>query len=316
MSHPDLERLTIATTTDLVEILPMLLGFHPEESLVVVAVDANQVVVTARTDLPGPTSTLSPALGQLWARFPSACFVFIGLSSRPHRAWEALRALDADLPEGTQRRYLVADGERWYEAPTDPTGTPYDRVGNVHLARAAFGGRPVRSSRDELTALLEPAWSPADVRAALVRVEARLGGVRDLRARADALLAAHTLEGPDLTLDDATLLCLASHDQDFLDAHLWALTKDTAATHQRLWLQVVRGSVPACSGGALIGLGISAWLAGEGAVHTVCLEKLGRVAGPPDWVDLLDLINTAALSPDDWETLREQRRTLLPLIGG
>ena len=75
MSHPDLERLTIATTTDLVEILPMLLGFHPEESLVVVAVDANQVVVTARTDLPGPTSTLSPALGQLWARFPRACSI-------------------------------------------------------------------------------------------------------------------------------------------------------------------------------------------------------------------------------------------------
>ena len=51
-------------------------------------------------------------------------------------------------------------------------------------------------------------------------------------------------------------------------------------------------------------------------MHTVCLEKLGRVPGPPEWVDLLDLINTAALSPDDWETLREQRRTLLPLFGG
>ena len=313
MSLPETERVTVATTTDLIEVIPMLLGFHPQESLVVIAVDGSQVVVTARADLPDAQGCLHASLAHLWGRFPRACFVFVGISGQVDAAWSALRQMDADLPADLQRRFLVADGRRWYDTPDDASGTPYDRVGSVHVARAAFAGRPVRASRDELVALLEPAWSASDMQASLVRVEASLTGIRHLRERAAATAAVHLAGGPDLSLDEATVVCLASHDPGFLDAQVRAVTRESAAQHQRFWLQVVRGSVPACAGGALVGLGISAWLAGEGALHTVCLEKLGSVQGPPEWVDLLDLINAAALSPDEWDSLREGHQALTRL---
>ena len=295
-------RPPIRTITDLVEVIPTLLGFHPSESVVVIAVEDGHVIVTARADLPGPGELLSQAMSALWLRYPRASFLLVGFSADAARGWASLLAVDEALPDGVERSLVVADGERWYAAPLDE-GVAYDRVGSVHVARAAFEGRPVRRSRAELSALIEPARTPDELEASLSRVTPTLAGPSDLRQRAGALLAAHLADPGDLDLDDVTLLSLATHDDVFLDEHLWAMTKADAAVHQRLWLQVVRESVPACTGGALVALGLSSWLVGEGALQVVCLEALSRVEGPPAWIDLLDLINVGALSPNHWEAI-------------
>ncbi|QIK71102.1 DUF4192 family protein [Propioniciclava coleopterorum] len=301
MTHPT-SPTTIRTMTDLVEVIPTLLGFHPCDSIVVVAVEDGHVLVTARADLPREEERLAPALDSLWRRYPRALFLLLGFCADPAVAWATLARVDADLPATTERRYLVVGDDRWFDAP-DGEGTPYDRLGNVHVARAAFEGRPVRRSRAELAALIETSRTPEEVAASLRRVEASLQDDGDLLGRAEALLAAHLADPGELDLDDVTLLCLASHDDGFLDRHLWGMTPQEARVQQRLWLQVVRASVPSCRGGALVALGLTSWLCGEGALQVVCLEALGRVAGPPGWIDLLDLVNTAALSPNHWDAL-------------
>lgn len=295
-------RSKVSSVTDLVEVIPTLLGFHPEESLVVLAIQHGELVVTARADARACEQGLAPALSSLWRRYPAALFFLFGFCRDADAGWRALERLADEIPAGTPSRRVLVDEHRWYGARDTP-GVPYDRLGNVHLARAAFAGRPVRGSRAELVALIQTSSTPEQVCASLERVEATLKGAGDLRERAAALIAGHQAAPRPLTLDEVTLLSLASHDDRFLDEQLWALTPEQAGVHQQLWLQVVRGSVPSCRGGALVALGLTSWLCGEGALQVVCLEALGKVAGPPAWIDLLDLVNAAALSPQHWDAL-------------
>lgn len=292
----------VRSMTELIEAIPTLLGFHPHDSIVTVAIERGRVVVTARMDLPNPGERPSPAMDSLWSRFPSALFILVGFCEQPERAWFSLAEVDATLPAATDRRFVVADDNHWYEGP-DAAGLPYDRLGNRHVAQAAFEGRPVRSSRAELAGLIEPSRTPKEIGDSLDRVGSTLCGRADLISRASALLAAHLAKPGELALDDLTLLSLASCDEAFLDEHLWAMTPADASVQQHLWLQVVRSSTPRSRGGALVALGLTSWLLGEGALQAVCLEALGRVPGPPAWIDLLDLVNSAALSPNHWDAL-------------
>lgn len=298
-------QVRVRSTTDLVEVVPTLLGFHPEESLVLIAIDGARVVLTARVDLPRPGGpSVEAGVAAVWRRFPQAALAVIAFSADQGLAWCALESLDRSLPEGTERLLVHADGGRWYLEP-EAAGVPYDATGSVHLARAAFEGRPVRRSRAELRALVKPAFSPPDVTAALDRVAARSAGLADLSRAGMALLDAHDADPGELDLDDATLLCLASHDPTFLDAAMLATTRENARARQALWLQVVRGSVPNCAGYALAALALAAWVCGDGALQVVCLEASAGRPGPQDWFDFLDAVNAEAVEPGQWDALRE-----------
>lgn len=294
------EHTTVTSLTDLVEVVPSLLGFHPAESIVLLGVEDGTIAVTARTDISdAPSRALAPA----WRRLPGALVILIAYTLDPGLAWAGLDEVGSALPEGTERILVHADGELWFEHPLDD-GTPYDARSSVHLARAAFSGRPVRASRDELYRLVEPIRSPAEVTASIERVAARVGVLSDVVAEALALVEAHDEVPGELEIDEATILCLASHDSGFLDGALASTTVDNAETRLSLWLQVVGSSVPNCAGAALVAAGLAAWLSGNGALQSVCLEASIDRPAPPGWVGFLDAVNREALPPTEWASLR------------
>lgn len=295
-----LERTIVTSLTDLVEVVPSLLGFHPADSIVLLAICDGHVRMTARTNLgEQPAAALSAA----WGRVPDAQVILIAFSPDPARAWVGLDEVDAAIPIGMERILLHADGECWFEHPDD-RGTPYDALGSVHLAEAAFAGRPVRGSRDELQCLVEPNRTPAEVTASLERVAAREATLSDIVGEALALLEGHDDEPGVIDIDEATILCLATHDPTFLDTALFSTGKENAAARESLWLQVVGATVPNCAGGALVAAGMAAWLNGDGALHTVCLEAMQGRPGPAEWADLLSLLNRDLVPPVEWEGLR------------
>lgn len=118
------ERTTVTSLTDLVEVVPSLLGFHPHESLVLLAIRDGMVQLTARTDLfdAPPARALAPA----WHRLPGAHFVVIAFSADAGCAWWGLDDVDLALPGDAERILVHADGERWYEHPDDE-GRPTTR---------------------------------------------------------------------------------------------------------------------------------------------------------------------------------------------
>lgn len=295
---------TIRSLTDLVEVIPTLLGFHPADSLVLVALEGSSVAVTARVDLPPrPHLSVAGAVAAVWRRFPGADLLLVAYCGDPQRAWATLVDVDTAIPDGTGRVLVHADGHCWFDEP-DAAGVPYDGVGNVHLARAAFEGRAVRGSRDELRRLVEPAYEPAEVTAAIRRAAERWAVLDDLVGAGLALVEAHDATGGELDLDDATLLCLASHDETFLEAALLSTTLENARARVDLWLHVVRGSVPSCAGYALVALGLAAWVSGNGALQVVCLEAVGDRPAPATWLSFLSAVNAEALEPARWPVLQ------------
>ena len=61
-------RIRLRSPADVVAAVPVLLGFHPEHSLVVIGLKTGRVVLTVRVDLPGidrPLQGLQIDLGEL-----------------------------------------------------------------------------------------------------------------------------------------------------------------------------------------------------------------------------------------------------------
>lgn len=305
------EKTTVTSLTDLVEIVPSLLGFHTHDSVVLLAVTGGHVRLTARTNL-GECPGL--ALAAAWRRMPQATFFVIAFTPDAERGWDGLDEVDRALPLGTERVLVHADGERWFEH-SDDLGTPYDALGNVHLARAAYAGRPVRTSRAELYRLVEPNRTPAEVTASLERVEARGDALSEIVAEALALVAGHDDAPGELEIDDATVLCLASHDPWFMDSVLLSTNKGNAPARLSLWLQVVGASVPNGAGGALVAACLAAWLTGDGALQSVCLEAMDGRPGPAAWAEFLDGLVRGAVPPAEWgsmsATLRAGRESAM-----
>lgn len=297
-------RLRIRSATDLLEVIPGLLGFHPEDSLVVVALQEGTIAVTARADLPPWPGFPVRSLEAVWRRFPDADLVVVACCPDPFRAWAALDALDEALPDGAGRMLIHADGELWFSDPDAP-GEPYDARGGAALVEATYAGRTVRASRAELEALVDPARTPEEVRASLERVGSRLSGKGELMREALARVNGHDEAPATLDLDDVTLVCLATHDPRFMDAVILSADAENAEQRVAFWLQVVRGSVPNCAGPALLALGHAAWLTGDGALQVVCLEAASERPAPPEWFALLDLLNSEAVEPRAWGEVRD-----------
>lgn len=295
-------RISVNSITDFVEVIPTLLGFHPHESVVLLAIDHGEVVVTARTDAGACERGLAPALSSLWQRYPAALFWVFGFCSVAMDGWRAVARLDAEMPRFLHRRLIAVDETRWYDTPASP-GVGYDRHGSVHLVRAAYAGKAVLNSRAELVSMIEPTRSVQEMAASWRRVRSSVGAISDLCTRAAEVIQEAEQGCGHPSWDDVTVLCQAAEHLPFLDEQLWALTAQRAQRQRDLWLQVVRGSPLSRRSGALVALGLSSWLCGDGALQVVCLEDLRARTKPSAWIDLLDLINSAALSPQHWGAL-------------
>lgn len=294
-----MQRAPLTTMTDLVEVVPTLFGFHVHDSIVLIAIEDGHLVFSARADL-GEDSV--PYLSLAWIRHPGAQHVLIAYSEDEQWAWAELHELGLAIPDGVTRTLVHADGQTWSERPFGE-GTPYDALGSIHLARAAYEGRPVRASRDELYRLVEPSRTPEEVTASIERVATREDGLGDVLGDALALVAGHDDAPGDLDIDDATVLCLATHAPDFLETALLSTTCENASRRLGLWLQVVGASVPNCAGGALVAAGLAAWLSGDGALLSVCLETMQGRPGPAEWAGLLDAISRDAVPPREWQEI-------------
>ncbi|MET7468943.1 DUF4192 domain-containing protein [Micromonospora sp. NPDC005686] len=181
MNSTEPARLSVRSPADMVAAVPYLLGFHPADSIVVVAVRGRRVFFAARGDLPAPGADPGPAarhLAQVVARqdADAATVVGYGPASRVtgivDAIGEALTAtglvvLDAlRVTEGRWFSYLCAE-----PSCCPPDGTPYDPAASRVSAAAVFAGQVALPDRAALAAQVSPLGGP--VRLAMRRATAR-----------------------------------------------------------------------------------------------------------------------------------------------
>lgn len=290
--------------------IPHLLGFRPEESLVVMVVEGGQVQVTARVDLTDAREpfVLDDLLGKLWQRFPAADAHLIAYTADRALGWRVLGECNRRLSEALSRSLTLVDGDTWQgDGPEGPSGR-LSGWGSRVAAEAVYHGLVARASREELAATLDGPRGDAAQAAQEVfeRQETAVAGTR--RTRWPALMgdAIHSFR-PERGIDDdeAARLAIMLGDPDARDAAVLAITRDDSEHHRALWTAVVRRCPPAWQGHPLGVLGVACWAGGDGAMLTICLERAELLVPKSCLVSILGNLLRAVAPPSAWDGLRQ-----------
>lgn len=335
----DFKTLRIKNPVDLIACVPLLLGFHPEESVVLITVGAAAEPFFARVDLPSAPDDVEAVVEDL-------CKV-----SRRHGLRTVALVMFTDDPVAARRTHdalvdglatvavdvqlgLRADGSRWFPligVRGDPdAGEEYDLATHPFTLQAMVEGRVVHESRTALGDSLLPT-DPDEVE--------RVGDV--LLAASERILSACREEpkGPRRTkvarrllvaegrwvqerlrrfLDDG--VSLPDHDAGRLLTVLgttevrdvaWAeMTRDNARRHVDLWRDLVRRTPLDVLAPPATLLAFAAWLSGNGALAWCALDR-ARAADPDySMAALVERALTCAVPPSTWEPLTEEGLSL------
>lgn len=300
MTSTDPPRLTVRSTADLLSAVPYLLGFHPADSLVLLAMRDTRIVFVARGDLPEPgdPAQLREAAEHLAAviRRQGAQAVTIVGYGPADRVTPAVDQMEAVIQRSGLMIFdalRVTEGRYWSyrcEEPRccPPEGTPFDPAASTIAAAATFAGHVALPDRAALSSQVAPVEGAdrAAMSEATVRARQRLldllaaapagdpTGIRAVRAAGSAAVrlaeGRHRSRGRLRDDEVAWLTVLLTHLP--VRDHAWERIgpDDWQVT---LWTDVLRRSEPglAAAPGAL--LAFAAWRTGNGALAAVAVER-------------------------------------------
>jgi hypothetical protein len=314
--------------SDVIVIIPYLLGFDPVDSVVVVSLEGprKRFGPCFRLDLAGPdelaqqVSTIVGLVDQLGC----ATVLIVVFSDDAQRADTVALAACAQLAGRgvTVREALRADGVRWWSYSCDrpqccsPDGTPYDASASRVAAEAVVAGMQRLPSRDALRVQFEPLVARCSAIES-VRRETELPALSEVDF---TRLLVHGLRNPG-ELDDPDLLRLAAAVQSLvLRDRAWSeMTRATAESHFTLWSHLMR-CVPVdllAPVGSLAAF--AAWLRGTGVLASHAVDRVLAVHPQYSMATLIAQLLQSGVNPRRWDEMgaRELRSSSgsAPLAG-
>ena len=304
--------LVARTPEDLLAMVPVVIGFAPRDSVVMLTFEATHSF-HARVDLPAGADEVDDVVEALLepARrngVRRVVFVFYADHAGPaRRAWRGLRRGCREADIGVVE-VLRADGERWYpmlggDRRVREGGVRYDISAHPFAAQAVVDGRVTHASRDELAALLD---SDPDGAAAMADAVATLPEP-DADGEAewvDRVVRTHTGAGSVPPDPEAARLLRALADSRLRDTAWASLTRATAQAHVDLWLDLLRRTPAAYVPPVASLLGLAAWQNGHGALAWCAVDRCAQVDPDYPLIAYLGSALTHAVPPDVWEADR------------
>ena len=308
--------LTARSPEDLLALVPIVLGFVPRESVVMLTFGA-QRTFHARVDLPvreAQVAEVVQALLEPARRHLVRRVVFVLYAADAHAARTVARPLVRAFEEADVEviDVLRADGDRWFTVLGTRRGVPvcgvaYDVSAHPFAAEAVLDGRVTHASRAELADTLRADPDRvAAVAAALAALSARdpdggTGWTAGELVWARHLVADHATSGTVPADADLARLLVAMRDPLVRDAAWMVMTRDTAREHVGLWTAVVRRSPPEVLAAPAALLGFAAWLSGQGALAWCAIDRCRE--SDPDYglAGLLAELLAHAVPPSAWE---------------
>ncbi|GAA1770309.1 hypothetical protein GCM10009795_015510 [Nocardioides hankookensis] len=302
--------LTARTPEDVLAVVPVVLGFEPTESMVMLTFGSDPPF-HARVDLPDDEGDVAEMTAMLVAparehRVPRA-FLLV-YSERDRLADRALGATARALQRAGIEVIdgLRTDGSRWWPVPSRPSlpadGVPYDLSAHPFAAQAVYDGRVVHASRERLAQSI--AADPVLVGRVVPALAALTGDpppaldegrwVRELVVRH---VASRTVP------DDADLarLLRGMLDVRVRDAAWSPLRRDRSREHVELWSDVVRRAPDPLVPAPAALLAFAAWQAGQGALAWCAVDRCVDVDPGYSLAGLVAELLTRAVPPDTWE---------------
>ena len=324
--------LRIKSPADLLALVPSVLGFHPDESIVLVVTAGEAGQLHARLDLPRDEEevvetvrVLRNAVSRAEAR--QVALIAYCVDEEPTRQVVDLLVLELELCGVDVMCAIRADGERWFSldcvdgcCPLD--GRRYDVSSHPFTAQAVLDGRVTYESREALADSL--------VGTDLDALEA-VGESVDEAMRRLSAAARHPLglESPDATrrhlvtegywvrervrrylrtrepLDDhdAGRLLVAITVIEVRDVAWAEMNRSNASTHVELWRGLVCRTPPDLLAAPSALLAFAAWQAGDGALAWCAVERCQEAAPDYGMAALVSQALAAAVHPSAWEPI-------------
>ncbi len=286
---------TARTPVDLLAVVPFVIGFHPEDSVVLLTFadpGGPDSSFHARVDLPLVEAEQRQVAGLLREVAVRHRARTVGVLLYTDDTAAARLFADLVVPGLLDDNIEVidvirVDGERFFavDDPDDP-GTPYDLSSHPFTASQVLQGRVAHESRAALRDTLvggddQDADQVAAAAAAVVDglVEAARQGlpltpamVEEARWVQGAVRSFLGSGEAPLVADAGRLLVLVSFEA--LREVAWAeMSRATARQHVELWRGLVRRAPSDLRAGAGGLLAFAAWLAGDGALAWCALER-------------------------------------------
>lgn len=331
---------TVRTPIDLLAMVPYVMGFHPEDSIVLVTVGDAVDQFHARLDLPDDPDDLPcivESITDAVERNGVRRVAIVVYSDDEYVAAVVSQAVTTALGEDgvDVAEALRTDGERWYSLTgcTEPCcpqdGTPYDLRSHPLTAQAVLEGQVTLPSRQALEdsiigddpeamvaveeaadrhhtrvlgAVRHPLGPPAPegARAHLVQ-EGRWAAERVRRFLADAEPFSH---------DEAGRMLVAMTSIEVRDVAWAEMTQANAARHVDLWRDLVRRAPYDLVAPPAALLGFAAWLSGDGALAWCAVERCQQAEPDYSLAGLLTQALAGAVPPSVWRPVPRDDLTL------
>ncbi len=302
--------LTARTPEDILAVVPVVLGFDPTESMVMLTFGST-TPFHARVDLPDDAADV-PAMAAALVdpaehhRVPRAFLV--AYSDRDRFADRALQATAAALRRAGIEVIdcLLTDGCRWRPVPgragVPLDGVPYDLSAHPFAAQAVYDGRVVHASRDRLAATVA---ADQERVALVVPALAALTGeplpALEEGRWARELVVRHVASGSPPDDHELARLLRGLLDIRVRDAAWSPLRRATAPSHVAFWTDVVRRAPDLLVPAPAALLAFAAWQAGQGALAWCAVDRCVEADPGYSLAGLVAEVLTRAVPPDTWE---------------
>ncbi len=315
MTEDQVPQLHIREPGEVAQLVPHLIGFQPEESLVIMVLQQGRIEVTARADIadvqrPGRAEEL---LDRIWNRYPDADAYLMAYTHDQAAGWHLLQRCKDHLPPLANSQTMLVHAETWHTG--DDRSGVVDRHGRA-AAEAAYHGLSVLERRSDLHAQFTSAENTAELREVADQALAALPEplnhaavvetVRALIARNLTDPGQEGLTGTPMSQLDAMQLSALVATTPGRQVALLSMTRDNAEQHLQLWRTVINQTAAGVSQTPLHLAGMAAWITGDGATADIALERAQAAPRPgtPPFV-LLDALIDNVVPPYRWTELRE-----------
>lgn len=294
-------KFTVRAPEDLVAMVPIVLGFHPEESVAALTFGPTQF--HARIDLPtGHKEQVSVAEILLDAmtrnQTERVAFVSFTADASAHESQIELLASACQM-SGIE----VLASIRYHDGVLYTGGEtrPCDIGSHAFTAQSVYDtGRVVRGSRADLSGSIAPTQDIAD-RAAVERHANIVTGPFGNQARwVVARLAGYDTTRP-LDAQDAGRLTGLMTIARVRDVAMACVTAESSLTMVGLWSDLVRRAPEHLVSGVGSMLAFSAWCRGDGALAWCALDRAAAVDPQHPLVQLMGTVLRNAMPPSEWK---------------
>lgn len=292
---------------DLLAAVPVILGFEPEESVVMLTFGGRHTF-HARVDLPPVEHEdelvdllLAPARRHGVRRVALALYA----DTDRHPGWHTRRLARRLVRafEGAGIPVIACLGvrdRRWFDLVgrgSPEHGVPFDPERHLFRAQAVVEGEVIESSRSGLAARI------ARDAAAAALVAPHLATQRPCDGDAVAAILERCLAGGAVPDDRETArLLLGLAVPQVRDRAWWGMTRASSRERVRLWTDVTRRAPSGHAADVAAVLAFSAWMAGDGALAWCAVDRCREEQPDHSLAALVDDVLTAAVPPAelDW----------------